>query len=83
MLPTALRYLGYALPLSYWYTLVRRALLGEIGRSFPMFTGLSDGQLVLILAGFALLTGGLALLTYGWFDKVARDRGNIDMISNY
>lgn len=83
VLPTALRYLGYALPLAYWYTLLRRALLGEIGRSFPMFTGLSDGQLVLILAGFALLTGGLALLTYGWFDKTARDRGNIDMISNY
>jgi len=83
VLPAPLRWVGNALPISYWLTLIRRSLTPDIGRVYPMYTNLSDLQLILILAGFTLIYGALAALIYKRFDFIARERGNIDMVSNY
>ncbi len=83
VLPVPLQWVGSALPISYWLTLIRRALVPEIGRAYPMYTNLSDLQLILILLGFTLVYAILAALIYKRFDYIARERGNIDMVSNY
>jgi ABC-2 type transport system permease protein len=83
ILPAWLRPLGFAIPISYWLELVRRALLGQSTAVFPTFAALSNGQLLGILAG---LTVGMALLAglgYRFFDRVARERGMIDVASNF
>ena len=82
VLPQALQVIGYIIPISYWLTLVRRAMMPEIA-AFPMFPELSNGQLLGILAGTAVLFSIVALATFRIFDHVARERGNIDMVSNY
>lgn len=83
ILPAWLQPLGLALPMSYWLELVRRSLLGEGAAAFPTFAALSDGQLLLILAAMTAALAALAALTFRHFDRVARDRGLIDMVSNY
>ncbi|HPS32354.1 MAG TPA: ABC transporter permease [Anaerolineaceae bacterium] len=83
VLPTPLQWIGNALPISYWLALIRRALVPEIGRTYPMYTNLSDLQLLLILLAFTLLYAVLAVVVYKRFDIIARERGNIDMVSNY
>jgi len=83
VLPKALQYVGYAIPVSYWLTLVRRALMPENASLFPMFAELSNNQLLLILGGTAVVFTILALLSFRYFDNLARERGNIDMVSNY
>jgi len=83
VLPTPLQWIGNALPISYWLALIRRALVPEIGRAYPMYTNLSDLQLLLILLAFTLLYAVLAVVVYKRFDIIARERGNIDMVSNY
>jgi len=83
ILPAPLQWIGSALPISYWLALIRRALVPEIGRAYPMYTDVSDGRLILILLGFTLAYLVIAALVYKRLDFIARERGNIDMVSNY
>jgi ABC-2 type transport system permease protein len=83
LLPRWLQPLGLALPVSYWLELVRRALLGEGAAAFATFAALSDGQLLLILAAMAGALSLVAALSFRFFDRVARDRGLIDVVSNF
>jgi ABC-2 type transport system permease protein len=83
VLPAWLRPVGFALPVSYWLELLRRAFLGEAAAAFPTFAAFGDGQLLLILAAFALGLAALAALAFRLFDRVARERGLIDVVSNF
>jgi len=83
ILPAWLQPLGFALPMSYWLELVRRALLGDGAAAFPTFAHLSDGQLLLILAAMTAALLLLAALSFRHFDRLARERGMIDAVSNY
>ncbi len=83
VLPAPLQWIGNAIPISYWLTLIRRALVPDIGRAYPMYTKLSDQQLILVLLGFTVVYAILAAVIYKRFDFIARERGNIDMVSNY
>ncbi|NTU83753.1 MAG: ABC transporter permease [Chloroflexales bacterium] len=83
ILPRWLQPLGLALPISYWLELVRRSLLGADAAAFPTFSALSDVQLLLILAGMTAALALLAALTFRHFDRIARDRGLIDVVSNF
>lgn len=83
VLPMPLQWIGNALPISYWLALIRRALVPEIGRTYPMYTDYSDARLILILLGFTLIYALIAVLVFKRFDFIARERGNIDMVSNY
>jgi ABC-2 type transport system permease protein len=82
LLPRVLRPLGFAVPISYWLELLRRSLLTAVP-GLPAFTMLSN---VKLLATFAVLTAalsGLALGIFRWCDRIARERGMIDRITNH
>ncbi len=83
VLPAFLRPIGFALPLTYWLELVRRALLGQAAEAFPTLAGFSNAQLFGILAGLTLFYGLLATIVFRWCDHLARERGMIDMTTNY
>ena len=82
ILPRALRPLGFAMPVSYWLELLRRALLGRTP-GLPTFTNLSDGSLFGV---FVLMTVGLGVVALTLFkccDRAMRERGMIDRITNH
>ena len=83
ILPRWLQPIGFALPMSYWLELVRRSVLGDAAAAFPTFAALSDGQLLLILAAITLVLAVIAAVAFRFFDRVARDRGLIDVVSNF
>ena len=81
VLPAWLRPIGFALPITYWLELMRRALVGPGG--FQTLAGFSDWQL---LATLTALTGVLAVLvrvTFRWCEHRARERGLIDRTTGY
>jgi ABC-2 type transport system permease protein len=82
-LPRWLQPLGFALPITYWLELVRRALLGPGAAAFPTLAGLSNAQLFGILGGMTLVLGLFAAGTYRLFDRLARERGMIDSQNNF
>lgn len=83
VLPAVLRPIGFALPLTYWLELIRRALLGPNADAFPTLAGFSNGQLFLILGGMTLFFGALSIVVFRYCDHRARERGLIDQTSNY
>lgn len=83
LLPVALQPIGFALPLTYWLELVRRALLGPGAAAFPTLAGFSTPQLLAILSGITLVFGVITLVGYRFFDRIARERGMIDVQSNF
>ncbi len=83
VLPEWLRPIGFAMPLSYWLELLRRALLGNVAEAFPTFATYSNGQLLGILAGLTVLFGVLSSLAFRWCDYIARERGVIDRVTNW
>ena len=83
LLPGVLQVVGYSLPIGYWLTLIRRAVVPAAGQVYPMFTNLSNEQLLLILVGFGVVYMVAAWLLFKRFDKTARENGMIDMVSNY
>lgn len=83
VLPPWLRPLGFVMPISYWLELIRRALLGETARAFPTLAAFTNGQLLGILAGLTLLFGMIAFFAFRWCNHQARERGLIDMTTNY
>lgn len=83
VLPEWLRPIGFAMPLSYWLELLRRALLGTVAEAFPTFAAYSNAQLLAMLAGLTLLFGVLSSLAFRWCDHMARERGMIDRVTNW
>jgi ABC-2 type transport system permease protein len=83
VLPAWLRPLGYAMPLTYWLELLRRALVGDVAQAFPTLAQLSNLQLLGILVGLSLAFGVLAYFVFRWCEHLARERGLIDMVTNY
>ena len=84
-LPAWLRPLSFALPLTYWLESLRRAILGSDASTSisPSLSGISDGQLLLILVGVTLLTGFVSIYFFRWSEHRAREKGRIDMTTQY
>lgn len=83
ILPPALRPIGYAMPMTYWLELLRRALVPPVAQAFPTLAGFSNGQLLGILLA---LTSGFGLLSLGVFwlcDRRVRVLGLVDRTTNY
>lgn len=78
VLPAWLRPLGYALPVTYWPELLRRALVGPTAHAFPTLAGLSNLQLLDILIVLTVVLGALSIGIFRWCE-----RGLIDRIGNY
>lgn len=82
ILPRALRPVGYAMPVTYWLELLRRALLGPAA-GLPTFTTLSDRGLFGVFVLITLGLSAVALVLFEWCDKAMRERGMIDRITNH
>jgi ABC-2 type transport system permease protein len=83
VLPAWLRPIGFALPMTYWLELIRRALLGQGAAAFPTLAAFSNAQLFAILAGITLAFALLTSLAYRHFDRIAREEGLLDTQSNF
>jgi ABC-2 type transport system permease protein len=83
VLPPFLRWIGYLMPITYWLELLRRSLVGSVAEAFPTFTNLSNGQLFGILLILTVVFGVLSVFVFRWCEHRARERGLIDMVSNY
>ena len=83
VLPAWLRWIGYLNPITYWLELIRRSLAGSVAAAFPTFSQLSDQQLFAILFFLTIAFSVLAARLFRWFDFQARERGMIDMVTNY
>ncbi|MFN3742859.1 MAG: ABC transporter permease [Anaerolineales bacterium] len=83
VLPGWLRPVGYALPVTYWLELSRRALVGEVAQAFPTLSHLSNAELLLVLFMLTILTSVVALAVFRFCDYLARERGLIDRTTNY
>jgi ABC-2 type transport system permease protein len=83
VLPPAVRWIGYVNPITYWLELIRRALVGEVAEAFPTLQGLSNEQILGILVGLTIIFGILAIYVFRWAEHLAKERGLIDMVTNY
>jgi ABC-2 type transport system permease protein len=83
VLPNWLRPIGFAMPLTYWLELLRRALVGNVAEAFPTLSNFNNLQLFGILIGLTVAFGLLSILIFRWCDHQARERGLIDMVTNY
>lgn len=83
VLPAWLRPVGFAMPITYWLELIRRALVGQVAEAFPTLAGLSNGNLIAILLGLTTVFGTASVFVFRRCDQLARERGMIDMTTNY
>ena len=83
VLPIWLRPVGFLMPLTYWLELVRRALIGSAAAAFPTLVRWSNGQLLGILLALTVVFGILGVYIFHKCDHLARERGMIDMTTNY
>ncbi|UCD99356.1 MAG: ABC transporter permease [Chloroflexota bacterium] len=83
VLPPAIRWLGYVIPITYWLELIRRALVGEVAEAFPTLANLSNAQILAILIGLTIFFALIAFLVFRWAEHQARERGLIDVVTNY
>jgi ABC-2 type transport system permease protein len=83
VLPPFLRWIGYLMPITYWLELLRRSLVGSVAEAFPTFENLSNTQLLVILLGLTAVFAVLSIYGFRWCEHRVRERGLIDMVSNY
>ena len=83
VLPSGLQPIGFALPMTYWLELLRRALLDSDASVFPAMARFSNAQLFAILVALTLGFMVLAFFAFGYFDRAAREKGMIDAQSDF
>jgi ABC-2 type transport system permease protein len=83
VLPPFLRPVGYAIPITYWLELLRRSLVGSIAETFPTLADLTNMQLLGILVGLTVVFGVASAIVFRWCEHQARERGLIDIVTNY
>ena len=82
-LPVVLQPIGYAIPITYWLELIRRALIGNVVDAYPTFAGFSNLQLLGILVVFAVAFGFISNRIFKKCEYRAREQGLIDKVTNY
>lgn len=83
LLPSWLQPLGFALPVTYWLEAARRALLGPQAHGFQTLAGLSNVELLAILAAFVAVLLPGSRLVYRWALHTAKEKGLIDIETGY
>lgn len=83
VLPPFLRWIGYLMPLTYWLELLRRSLVGSVAEAFPTLSQYSNSQLFGVLIGLTVIFGLLSLIVFRVCEHQARERGVIDVVTNY
>ncbi|HUF06738.1 MAG TPA: ABC transporter permease [Candidatus Binatia bacterium] len=79
ILPGFLHPIAYAFPTTWWLEASRRGLLGH--GSTGAIGALSDGVVMLLLLITTAIAIPLALLSFAWFIKRARQAGLLDMVT--
>jgi ABC-2 type transport system permease protein len=82
LIPDVLRPLSYVLPSTYWLELARRALVNE-PVAFQSISSMSTTTLLTILAGMSVVFVILSIIVFRYSMRVAKDRGVLDMETNY
>jgi ABC-2 type transport system permease protein len=82
-LPAWVRWIGYLNPVTYWLEILRRALVGEVAAAFPTFENLGNLQIVGILIGLTIVFGVASYFVFRYCEHAAREKGLIDMVTNY
>lgn len=83
VLPAFLRPLGFINPITYWLELLRRTLVGSIAQAFPTLAGLANLQILGILVILTAAFGLLSIIVFRLCEHQARERGLIDVVTNY
>ncbi len=83
VLPAFLRPIGYLMPITYWLELLRRSLINSVASAFPTLSNFSNLELLGILTGLTMIFAIISAFSYYWFEHRARERGMIDMVTNY
>jgi ABC-2 type transport system permease protein len=83
VLPAYLRPVGYIMPITYWLELLRRSLVGSVASAFPTLANFSNLELLGILIGLTAVFAVISAISFHWFEHRARERGMIDMVTNY
>lgn len=83
VLPSSLRWIGFINPVTYWLELLRRSLVGQIAQAFPTLSSLSNLQILWILIGLTVIFTILASFSFRWCENRARERGLLDVVTNY
>jgi len=83
VLPSWIRPLGYIMPVTYWLELLRRSLVGRVAEAFPTLQSLNNLQLIGILLSLSIIFGVMSFFLFRYCEQIARERGMIDMVSNY
>ncbi|MFN2215332.1 MAG: ABC transporter permease, partial [Anaerolineales bacterium] len=83
VLPTWLRPVGYAMPITYWLELLRRSMIGQVAEAFPTLVNFNNLQLIGILVGLSIVFAILAAIAFKLCDHRAREKGLIDRVTNY
>jgi ABC-2 type transport system permease protein len=83
VLPPFLRPVGYLMPITYWLELLRRSLVGSVAQAFPTLSGLNNAQLMAVLLALTVAFALISVGSFRWCERHARERGVIDVITNY
>jgi len=83
VLPAFLRPIGYFMPITYWLELLRRSLVGSVAQAFPTLARFNNLELLGILVGLTVVFGFISFGVFKFCEFRARERGLLDMTSNY
>jgi ABC-2 type transport system permease protein len=83
VLPPAMQFIGYLIPITYWLELLRRSLVGGVAEAFPTLQGFENAELLGILLGLSLVFGVLSIFVFRACNRRAIERGLIDRTTNY
>jgi len=83
VLPPWLRWVGYLNPITYWLEIIRRSLVSSVAEAFPTFVNLSNAEIVGILIVLTIIFGVASVLIFRRCEHIAREKGMIDMVTNY
>jgi ABC-2 type transport system permease protein len=83
VLPEFIRWIGYINPITYWLELIRRSLVGSVSEAFPTLTRFTDLELLMILLFLTAAFAIIGAISFKLCEAKARDRGMIDVTTNY
>jgi ABC-2 type transport system permease protein len=83
VLPPFLRWIGYILPVTYWLELMRRSMISSVAEAFPTLSSYTNAQIFGVLLAMTVFYGIVSFLVFRYCDHQARERGLIDMVTNY
>jgi len=83
LLPPILRPIGYLIPIACWLELLRRSLVRYVVEAFSTLSRLNNMELMGILLALTVVYGILSIVVFRWCGQRARERGLIDMVTDY